>query len=225
LSGPTFRDRWAAGEKLASALDFAVGRKVLVLAIPRGGVPVAERVAAHLDAPLDVLVTRKLRSPGDPELAVGAVSQDEVMIDPGLVKSTGASDEYLHGEVARETTEVERRTKEYRGGRAPPELAGTTAVIVDDGVATGSTARAAIRAARSGGASSVVLAAPVGSREAIDSLAGIADRVVCLSTPEPFFAVGRFYEDFRQVSDDEVRTILRDADLRWRNARTRLGPG
>lgn len=219
MSRPAFRDRRSAGEELARALDFVMGGRVLVLAIPRGGVPVAEPVAARLDAPLDVIVTRKLRSPRDPELALGAVSQDEVVIDPGLARSTGASEEYLREEIARETAEVERRTSDYRGGRAPPALAGTTVVIVDDGVATGSTVRAAIRSARGRGASSVVVATPVGSTEAIDALAGIADRVVCLSTPEPFFAVGQFYEDFGQVTDDEVRTILRDADLRRRSER------
>jgi putative phosphoribosyl transferase len=206
-----YRDREEAGKKLAEALRFLKGRKdVLVLAIPRGGVPVAKEVADALRAPLDLIVTRKIGAPGNPELAVGAVTQDgESVIDTGLVRTLGIPDDYLRREALRQVEEIGSRMRRYRGGRPYPVLEGKTLVIVDDGVATGSTVKAAIESARRRRPAEVIVAVPVGSREAIGELSGLADRVVCLSTPEPFFAIGEFYRDFDQVGDETVRDILR----------------
>lgn len=207
-----FRDRVEAGKLLADALTFLKTKKddVVVLAIPRGGVLVAKEVADSLGAPLDLVITRKIGAPGNPELAIGAVTQDgEVIADPELVDRLTVSDEYVKDESAKQVDEIRARMKRYRGDRAYPNLAGKTVVLVDDGVATGSTIRAAIKSVKRRNAAAVIVAVPVGPQETIEELSKIADRVVCLDTPKFFNAVGQFYREFDQVDDETVRETLR----------------
>ncbi len=180
----------------------------VVLAIPRGGVVVAVPVAEALDAPLDVVVPRKLRAPSNPELAIGAVAPGVQVVDDRLVHVLGVDEAYLRDEVARAEAEIARRTARYRNDRPPLALAGRTVVVVDDGVATGATAIAALRWARNAGAERVVFAAPVGPPDAVTRLGAECDEVVLVETPPGFGAVGEWYERFGQVSDDQVRTAL-----------------
>ena len=205
-----FQDRLDAGKQLAESLQFLRGRTdVVVLAIPRGGVVVARPVAESLKAPLDLIITRKIGAPGNPELAVGSVTQDgELMIDKETASMVGASEEYLRAEAARQRHEIQSRMKRFRGERTFPELAGKIVVIVDDGIATGSTVRAAIRSVRSKRPASIIVGTPVGAKEIVASIESEVDRMVCLDTPEPFYAIGEFYRDFEQVEDDEVRKYL-----------------
>ncbi len=205
-----FRDRLEAGRLLGDALAFLKGRKdVIVLAIPRGGVPVGWEVAAMIGAPLDIVITRKMGAPGNPELAVGAVTQDgEMILDDDVVRMLGVSKDYLNREAARQVEEVKERERKYRGARPYPELEGKTVVIVDDGIATGSTIRAAAESVRRRGAATIIIAAPVAPPHTVSELSKYADRVVCLSTPDYFSAIGQFYEDFEQVEDDVVKKIL-----------------
>lgn len=204
-----FRDREEAGKKLAWALKDLVGREVVVLAIPRGGVVVASEVAKELGAQLDVVITRKIGAPGEPEYAIGAVTQDgEVVLDETAVKMLGIKGEYIDREAASQREEVRERLKRFRGENPFPPLKGKVVVIVDDGVATGSTVFAALMSVRAQAPASVVVAVPMGPAETISRLANEADRVVCLETPEPFFAIGQFYSDFPQVEDEEVKRIL-----------------
>ena len=205
-----FKDRIEAGTLLARALGFIRNNgDLIVLAVPRGGVPVADEVARVFGAPLDLIITRKIGAPGNPELAIGAVTQDgETMVDRALVESLRVPQDYISAEAARQSAEVKRRLALYRGVRPYPNLAGRAVVIVDDGIATGSTLLAAIESAKSKGAKSIIVAAPVGAQDSVSLLSKSADRVVCLSTPEPFYAIGQFYEDFRQVTDEQVRSIL-----------------
>ncbi|MGZ5327112.1 MAG: phosphoribosyltransferase [Actinomycetota bacterium] len=203
-----FRDRDDAGRRLAEAVAKRVMGPTLVLAIPRGGVVVAVPVAGALGAPLDVVLPRKLRAPFNPELAIGAVAPGVQVVDERLVRMLGVDEAYLRDEVARAEAEIVRRTATYRGLRPPPEIEGRTVVVVDDGVATGATAIAALRWARAAGAERVVFAAPVGPPDAVTRLGGECDEVVLLETPPSFGAVGEWYERFGQVSDDEVRWAL-----------------
>ncbi|MGZ5348707.1 MAG: phosphoribosyltransferase [Actinomycetota bacterium] len=203
-----FRDRDDAGRRLAEAVAVRVMGPTLVLAIPRGGVVVAVPVAGALGAPLDVVLPRKLRAPFNPELAIGAVAPGVQVVDERLVRMLGVDEAYLRDEVARAEAEIVRRTATYRGHRPPPEIEGRTVVVVDDGVATGATAIAALRWARAAGAERVVFAAPVGPPDAVTRLGGECDEVVLLETPPSFGAVGEWYERFGQVSDDEVRWAL-----------------
>ncbi len=207
---PPYRDREDAGARLSEALGFLKGRTgVLVLAIPRGGVPVARVVADSLGSPLDIVITRKVGAPENPELAIGAVTQEgEPVIDHDMVRLLRVPKKYLDSEVKAQEDEVRRRMVAYRGERPFPSLRGKVVVIVDDGIATGSTAKAAVASVRAGGAAEVIVAAPVGSREAVAELARVADRVVCPSTPEPFYAIGGFYGKFDQVDDETVRKAL-----------------
>lgn len=207
-----FRDRREAGQKLAEALSFLQGRKdVLVLGIPRGGVVVAAEVARALGAPLDVFITRKIGAPGNPELAIGAVaSSGELVIDEELVLGLGVSPRYVEEETERQKQEIARQMTVYRGHRPPPQLTGKTVVLIDDGVATGATTLAALRALRASAPAELILAIPVGPPDTVGRLSAEADQVVCLHTPAWFWAVGAFYEDFSQTPDEEVIRLLQE---------------
>jgi len=205
-----FQDRRDAGERLAGALREYGGRAPVVLAIPRGGVVVGYEIARRLDAPLDVVVPRKLRAPHNPELAVGAVAHDgSVYIDGPLVTGLGIDDAYLRRETATQLEEVRRRMIAYRDNRTAPSLQDATAIVVDDGLATGSTMIAALRAVRRTSPAAVIAAIPVAPADTSERLKDEADAVVCLHTPTLFYAVGQFYVDFDQVGDDEVIELLR----------------
>jgi putative phosphoribosyl transferase len=206
--GPIFADRRDAGEQLAAALKPLAGQDVVVLGIPRGGVEVAAIVAGALNAPLDIVIPRKVGAPGNPELGLGAVAEDVEVLDQRLVRLLGVSESYLREEIASQQEEIRRRSAAYRGDRPPVSLAGKVAIMVDDGVATGGTAAAALRWARARGASKVILAVPVAPAEAVRRLKAEADEVRVLATPEPFYAVGQWYMDFPQVSDQRVIELL-----------------
>ena len=203
-----FADRVVAGEELAKALVGFGGTRCVVLAIPRGGVVVGEQVARALGAPLDVVIPRKLGAPANPELGIGAVAPGVVVLDARAVVALHIDDAYLEREIARQEIEIERRQAAYRGGRPPLEVRGRTAIVVDDGVATGGTAVAALRWARREGADRVVLAVPVAPGRSLERLRHEADDVVALATPEPFVAVGEWYRRFDQTSDAEVVEAL-----------------
>jgi len=207
-----FRDRSDAGRQLASRLLPLRGKDVVVLGLPRGGVAVAAEVARALDAPLDVILVRKLGVPAQPELGMGAIGEgDARVINADVVRYSGASEADISAVEQRERAELERRTKRFRGDAPREPLAGRIAVLVDDGIATGSTARAACQVARAQGAARVVLAAPVAPPSARSTLAGDADELVCLETPERFLAIGEWYDDFSQTRDEEVVSLLRAA--------------
>lgn len=205
----TFRDRRDAGRRLADALGAYRARRPFVLAIPRGGIVVGYEVAVALDAPLDVVVPRKLRAPFNPELAIGAVTADgSVYYDMPLVGTLGVPDDYLQEEIAFQIEEIRRRLHAYRGDRPPPELAGRSAIVVDDGIATGSTMIAALRSTRRMGPAVLVAAVPVAPADGEDHLRKEADEVICLATPVMFYAVGQFYDDFAQTTDEECTALL-----------------
>lgn len=207
-----FRDRHEAGRLLGDALQEFRDRDPFVLGLPRGGVPVAYEVARALDAPLDVALVRKLGAPGHPELAVGAVvdgADPQVVLNEEFLRVLRPDPGYLDAEVERQLAELERR-RLYRGSRPPPALDGKTVILVDDGIATGSTTKAVLRALPRTEASGAVLAVPVAPRDSLDELATFAERTICLATPEPFYAVGLYYLDFTQTSDEEVLTLLRE---------------
>jgi putative phosphoribosyl transferase len=206
-----FRDRAEAGRELGDRLaeTYAGRQDVLVLALPRGGVVVGREVADRLDAPLDVLVVRKLGFPGQSELAMGAIASGGVrVLNEALLDQTGVSQALVDDVVARERIELERREVLYRGDRAAPDVAGKTVLVVDDGLATGSTMLAAVQALRSLRAGRTVVAVPTAPRQTCVALEDVADEVVCLRQPDPFYAVGLSYEDFAEVLDDEVRALL-----------------
>lgn len=205
-----FVNRRQAGERLGQELLGHAGESgLLVLALPRGGVPVAAQVAAALHAPLDLLVVRKVGVPGSPEVALGAVaSGGTVVINPAIARGAGLTEDELLPLVQQARREVEKRELAYRGSLAPPAVSGRRILLVDDGLATGATMMAGVRALRKMGAARVMVAAPVGSREALESLGREADEVVCLLIPEPFMAVGCHYEDFCPVSDREVSSWM-----------------
>src|ERR1017187_6639036 len=200
-----FRDRVDAGRRLAERLSYLRGEDVVVLGLPRGGVPVAFEVARALDAPLDVIVVRKLGVPFQPGLAMGAIGEEGVrIINEGVGSVAGVSGRPVDEVEARERTELEVRVRRFRGDRPPIALEGRIVVVVDDGIATGSTARAACQVARARGAARVVLAVPVAPPDWRGRLGKFADELVCLHTPDPFYAVGQFYDNFTQTSDEEV---------------------
>ncbi len=206
----TFRDRGEAGQVLARDLQRYRGHPdVQVLGLARGGVPIGWEVAASLQAPLDVCLVRKLGVPQSPELAMGAVATGgRVVLNDTLLRGLGIDDDQVQTVIARETAELHRREQAYRAGRAPLDLAGKTVILVDDGIATGASMISAVRSVRQAGASSVVVAVPVGPASVCEELRGQADDVVCSTTPADFHAVGQAYADFHQVSDDEVRALL-----------------
>ncbi|WP_053618709.1 phosphoribosyltransferase [Nocardiopsis sp. NRRL B-16309] len=205
-----FRDRGEAGERLAGAVAELGPERPLVLALPRGGVPVAEHVARSLGAPLDVIVVRKIGAPGNPEAAIGATTAEgPPLFDKGALVALGVTEGDLAGRSGDAQAEARRRVSAYRGDAPDPEVEGRDVIVVDDGLATGMSARAAVSEVRErGAAASVVLAVPVGAPEAVTALEEVCDRVVCLSTPPDFRAVSLWYEEFPQVDDAEVRRIL-----------------
>ncbi|THC40125.1 phosphoribosyltransferase [Massilia sp. Mn16-1_5] len=210
-----FRNRAQAGKLLAKALGaYAHQPDAIVLALPRGGVPVAFAVAMTLGLTLDILLVRKLGLPYQPEYAIGAVGSGGVrVLQAGVPGLMGVTQEQLDAITARELLEIERRTRLYRGGRAQPVLADRTVIIVDDGIATGSTVLAAVQVARGHGARRVVVAAPVAPPDTLDALQAVADEVICLATPPQFRAVSQWYDTFDQTSDEEVQDLLAMA---WR---------
>src|SRR5436309_6073471 len=205
-----FRDRREAGRLLATKLSAYANRPdVLVLALPRGGVPVAYEVACALGAPLDVFVVRKLGVPGYEELAMGAVATGGArVLNDQIVQRLGIPQSIIDAVAAREQQELARRERLYRGGRPPPDVRGRTVILVDDGLATGATMRAAVMALRQLRPARIVVAVPTASPETCEELKAEADDVVCAITPEPFRAVGHWYEDFSQTTDEEVRDLL-----------------
>jgi putative phosphoribosyl transferase len=207
-----FADRVEAGRHLAGRLQHLRGQPLVVLGLPRGGVPVAAEVATALDAPLDVIVVRKLGVPFQPELGMGAIGEDGVrIVNHEVVRLAGVSERGLAEVEERERAELERRARRFRGDRPRLPLRGKVAVVVDDGIATGSTARAACEVARAEGAARVVLAVPVAPSGWVARMAGAADDYVCVDTPESFFAIGQFYADFSQTTDEEVVACLQRA--------------
>ncbi len=208
-SVPVFRDRVDAGNRLADSLARFRHRPAVVLALPRGGVPVAEVIADRLDAPLDVFVVRKIGAPGNPEYGLGAVTEGgTVLLDHERVRELGFGPADLDPQVREQLAEVERRVRRFRGDRPPVDVEGSTVIVVDDGIATGGTARAALKAIRLRRPKRLVLAVGVASPDARDVLAREVDELVCPCVPARFFAVGEWYEDFSEVTDDEVVTIL-----------------
>jgi len=209
-----FKDREEAGKELARALVEFKGRNVVVLGLPRGGVVVAREVAEALGAPLDIVVTRKIGAPGEPEFALGAVTQEgDVIVDSRNAESVGATTEYLQEEARRKKSEVKERMRSLRGDMPYPGLEGKTVIIVDDGIATGNSMKAAVQSVKKRGPKEVVVAVPVAPQEAVADLSREGTRVVCLEQPRFFFAIGEFYKDFEQVDDSEVRELL---ESRWK---------
>lgn len=209
-------NRTAAGKALAQALAEYRGREdAIVLALPRGGVPVASQVASHLGLRLDVLVVRKLGLPSYRELAMGAIASGGVrVLNDEVVRAHRVSPEEIAAVAASEQAELDRRDRAYRGTRPFPALTGQVVILVDDGLATGATMEAAVLAVHKLGAAEVIVAVPVAPADTVQRLATVADRVICLATPEPFFAIGNWYLDFGQTSDQEVLDLLAQA---WRS--------
>jgi len=208
-----FRDRNDAGRQLAARLASFRGSDPVVLALPRGGVPIGAEIARTLDAPLDVILVRKIGVPFQPELALGAIvdgEAPELLIDDQLMTMLAIPERYVEQQRERQLKEIERRRRLYLEGRPPAAVAGRTAIVVDDGIATGYTMRAALRAVRRRAPRRLVLAVPVAPAETIAALAAEVDEIVCLSTPEHFGAIGQFYADFRQIDDAEVIALLRE---------------
>ena len=205
-----FADRRHAGAVLAGHLQMYRGRSdLVVLALPRGGVPVAYEVARSLQAPLDALIVRKLGAPGHPEFAIGAIAGGGIsVLDEDFIAANRIPARAVDTIVQRERAEVARRERAYRASRPPVPVRGQVVIVVDDGLATGSTMRAAVLAVRQQGPAGIVVAAPVGSRQACQALTEVADQVICPLTPEPFSAVGLWYVDFSETTDEEVRYVL-----------------
>ena len=208
-----FRDRAEAGRILAARLMKYAGRSdVLVLGLPRGGVPVAFEVARALQAPLDLFLVRKLGLPGQEELAMGAIAGGGVQVlNDEVVERLAIPAEMIAAIAAKEAQELERRARAYRGGRPAPQVRGRTVILIDDGLATGSSMRAAVAALRKQKPARIVVAVPVGAAETCAEFEGQADEVICARTPEPFYAVGLWYQDFSQTTDDEVHDLLQRA--------------
>lgn len=206
-----FKNRRDAGVKLAEALAYLQAEHPLVLALPRGGVPVAYEVAMALNAPLDVLLVRKIGAPSFPELGLGAVVDGQPprqILNEELIRAFNPSELYVEAETRRQITEIERRRQLYCGGRKPAKLTGRSVILVDDGIATGGTIKAALAGLSQTGIERVVLAVPVAPGDVVDGLRGLADDAVCLLTPEHFRAVSLYYEDFEQTGDEEVIALL-----------------
>jgi predicted phosphoribosyltransferase len=210
MSPRLFRDRTEAGRLLAARLEKYAGKPdVMVLALPRGGVPVAFEVARALHAPMDVFIVRKLGVPGHEELAMGAVASGGVrVLNDHVVAGLGIPEYVIDAVVKWETEELKRRERLYRGNRPPADVRGKTVILVDDGLATGSTMLAAVQALRQQGPARIVVAVPVASPDTCELMKAYVDEIVCAATPEPFYAVGLWYEDFSQTTDEEVHALL-----------------
>jgi putative phosphoribosyl transferase len=227
VQGLPFRDRREAGRALAQLVmtTFSEAERPIVLALPRGGVPVAFEVASALGAPLDVIVVRKLGVPVQPELGMGAIGEDGVcVLNPEVIRRLSITEGALRRVEERERAELDRRAERYRHRAPMIPLEGHAVVIVDDGLATGSTARAAIQVARAHGARRVVLAVPVAPHETLEELAPVADDVICVASPYPFAAIGQWYNDFRQTTDAEVSDLLDRARQQHRDRAGRSSP-
>jgi len=224
MIAPIFADRSDAGRQLGAALKQLRLSDPVVLALPRGGVPVGYRVAEALLAPLDVLLVRKIGAPMHPELALGA---QQLMLNPTVVINENVTqafediEGFLQEELGRELEEIARRRRLYRGNRAPLSITGKDAIVVDDGIATGATVRAALEGLRRANPRGLTLAVPVAPRDTIEKLRPLADEIVCLATPQPFIAVGLFYMDFSQTTDAEVIELLAAARARFEGAEPR----
>jgi putative phosphoribosyl transferase len=213
----SFRDRADAGRQLVPHLMAYADRNPVVLALPRGGVPVAFEVARALRAPLDLVFVRKIGAPGHAEFGLGAVvdgAHPQVVLNEDALGHLDVPPGYIEAETQRQLQEIERRREHYLAGRQPVDVAGRVAIVVDDGIATGGTVRAALKGLSRIRPSRLILAVPVAPADTIERLKAEADEVICLMTPEPFYAVGEHYDDFRQTSDREVTTLLDEAQ-RW----------
>jgi predicted phosphoribosyltransferase len=208
-----FKDRREGGEKLAKELsDYADRDDVIILGLPRGGVPVAYEVAKELNAPLDVFLVRKIGVPGQEELAMGAIaSGGGRVLNDDILRSLNISDDDIRRVEEKEREELERREREFRGDRGELDVRNKTVILVDDGLATGASMRAAITAVKDLGPNEIVVAVPSAARDSVESLKKEADRVIAVTTPEPYIAVGAWYENFGQTGDDEVKEILSSA--------------
>jgi len=209
-----FRNRIDAGDRLAEKLErYASRADVIVLALPRGGVPVGYEVARTLGVPLDVFLVRKLGVPGREELAMGAIASGGVrVLNEDVISELQIPQHWVDVVAARELEELRRREAAYRDGRAAPDVRGKAVILVDDGLATGASMRAAVAALRKLGPARIVVAVPVGAQQTCDDFRDVADEVLCAETPDPFYAVGSWYADFDQTTDDEVRALLADAN-------------
>jgi putative phosphoribosyl transferase len=205
-----FADRHEAGRQLAEAVEAAVdGEDAVILALPRGGVPVAREVAARLGAPLDVLLVRKLGVPWQPEMAFGAIATGDIVVtNEDHLKALGLGQDVIKDIIEREHAELERRERLYRDGRAPTDIRGRTVIVVDDGIATGSTMKAALKSLEKRGVKRRIVACPVAAAETVRALEEEADEVICLRTPVAFGAIGTWYDDFAPVFDSEVKKLL-----------------
>jgi len=209
-----FRDRDEAGVRLADDLEALALTDPVVLALPRGGVPVALKVAERLKAPLDLILVRKLGAPSNPELAAGAVVDGPahtVVFNPGVLRAVGRSEEDFEPAIAAKLKEIETRREKWLAGRAALPVAGRSVIVVDDGIATGATVRAALKGLADKGAAEVILAVPVAPPDTLAELEALCDQVICLEAPRAFYAVGAHYRDFGQVADDTVTMLLRQA--------------
>lgn len=209
-----FVDRRDAGRQLADALARYERSEPLILALPRGGVPVAFEIAKALRAPLELVLVRKIGAPGHPEYGIGAVvdgSDPQFVYNKEAMRIVDPPASYVEAETRRQLAEIERRREIYQGGRSPTPTEGRTVIVVDDGIATGGTVKAVLKALRKASSGRIILAVPVAPREALKELKTEADEVICLQTPDPFRAVGLHYLDFDQTSDEEVIRLLRDA--------------
>ena len=210
-----FADRKDAGRKLArDLLEYKARANVIVLALPRGGVPVAHEVAQALNAPLDIMLVRKLGLPGHEELAMGAIASGGVrVLNEEVVDSLNIPEKLIDRVAERERQELERREREYRGDQPRPELEGKTVILVDDGLATGASMRAAIAGVRARDPARIIVAVPTAAPETCESFEALADEIICTSTPQPFYGVGLWYENFSQTTDEEVRSLLEDVEM------------
>jgi putative phosphoribosyl transferase len=208
-----FKDRRDAGKQLAQELSAHAGRlDVIVLALPRGGVPVAYEVARALNAPLDIFIVRKLGLPGHEELAIGAIASGGTrVLNHDIVQGLKIPQTMIDTVTRQELQELGRRERAYRGDRPPPEVRGHTVILIDDGLATGASKRAAVAALRAQNPARIVVAVPTAAPETCEALRPEVDEIVCATTPEPFYGVGRWYEDFSQTTDEEVRAVLVEA--------------